>query len=112
MVDPTTYQVSISNKSTEIDCPHPGCFKTIPPAYTMYQMWKDLRKHFRGKHPRDTIIALNAVYSVSQLTRWHIGQLITVLNLVLPEIGIFGNILKSRKQKKLNISLMAKKSTE
>jgi predicted RNA-binding Zn-ribbon protein involved in translation (DUF1610 family) len=56
MMDPTTYQVSIPNKSTEIDCPQPECFKTIPPACTMYQMRKDLRKHFRGKHPRDTII--------------------------------------------------------
>ena len=56
MMDPTTYQVSIPNKLIKIDCPHPGCFKTIPPARTMYQMQKDLRKHFRGKHPRDTII--------------------------------------------------------
>ena len=30
MMDPTIYQVSIPNKSTEIDCPHPGCFKTTP----------------------------------------------------------------------------------
>ena len=56
--------------------------------------------------------ARNAVYSVSQLTRRHIGKLMTVLNLVLLEIGTLGNILKNRKRKKLIISLMAKKSTK
>ena len=56
MMDPTTYQVSIPNKSTETDCPHPGCCQIIPPARTTYQMRQHLRKHFRGRHPRDTII--------------------------------------------------------
>ena len=56
IMDSTTYQVSIPNTLNEIDCPHPGCFKKMVPERTMYQMRKNLRKHFRSRHPLDRII--------------------------------------------------------